>query len=237
MSAWLLAWALVTASFADEQRKLPRVKAAAEKHDATLQQEFAQKGLTYPPPQLVIRVFKQEAELEVWAPRQGDKALALFRTIPICANSGGPGPKRRSGDGQVPEGVYEISAFNPFSSYHLALRVNYPNASDRKRGTAPLGGDIMIHGDCVTIGCVPLQGEIEWLYWLAAQTKGQGGKITAHMLPFRMDASGWQAAEARWPSSPHWPFWRELRPVFTNFEASHQLPHVRVGAGGAYMVD
>ena len=54
-------------------------------------------------------------------------------SYPICAGSGDLGPKRERGDGQVPEGLYEIDRFNPTSRYHLSLRVNYPNLSDRLR--------------------------------------------------------------------------------------------------------
>ncbi len=61
---------------------------------------------------------------------------------------------------QVPEGLYRIEALNPNSAYHLSLRVNYPNAADRdqarKDGRTNLGGDIMIHGNRVSIGCIAM---------------------------------------------------------------------------------
>lgn len=34
------------------------------------------------------------------------------------------------GDKQVPEGLYKIEGFNPNSSYHLSMKLNYPNAFD-----------------------------------------------------------------------------------------------------------
>lgn len=83
----------------------------------------------------------------------------------MLAASGGPGPKLREGDLQVPEGVYRLTAFNPNSSYHLSLRVDYPNAEDRAaedRAVArsdrrtSLGGDIFIHGKAVSIGCLAI---------------------------------------------------------------------------------
>jgi murein L,D-transpeptidase YafK len=59
------------------------------------------------------------------------------------------GRKDREGDGRTPEGRYTISRRNPGSSFHLSLRVSYPNATDiesaRRRGVSP-GGDIFIHG-------------------------------------------------------------------------------------------
>ncbi len=59
------------------------------------------------------------------------------------------GHKRFEGDERTPEGRYTIDTRNPQSSYHLSLRVSYPNAADRQyaaaRGRSP-GGDIFIHG-------------------------------------------------------------------------------------------
>jgi murein L,D-transpeptidase YafK len=91
----------------------------------------------------------------------------------VLAASGGPGPKLREGDLQVPEGVYRLTAFNPNSSYHLSLRVDYPNADDRAiakaEGRTNLGGDIYIHGKAVSIGCLALgDAGIEELYVLVA---------------------------------------------------------------------
>jgi murein L,D-transpeptidase YafK len=70
--------------------------------------------------------------------------------------SGKAGPKLREGDGQVPEGIYRIDGLNPNSSYHLSLKLNYPNDFDleqaRTEGRTELGGDIFIHGKAVSIG-------------------------------------------------------------------------------------
>jgi murein L,D-transpeptidase YafK len=59
------------------------------------------------------------------------------------------GHKRFEGDEKTPEGSYTINGRNPQSSYHLSLRVSYPNAADRayakSKGKSP-GGDIFIHG-------------------------------------------------------------------------------------------
>lgn len=59
------------------------------------------------------------------------------------------GHKVREGDSKTPEGVYFIESKNSQSAFHLALRVSYPNAEDRKKAKAlgvSAGGDIMIHG-------------------------------------------------------------------------------------------
>jgi murein L,D-transpeptidase YafK len=117
---------------------------------------------------LRILVFKNERSVEVHAP-----GWRMPRIYPMTAFSGALGPKLREGDGQIPEGVYGIEYLNPNSSYHLSLKVSYPNASDRKRakadGRTNLGGDIMIHGKAVTIGCVPVGDDaIEDIFYLAA---------------------------------------------------------------------
>lgn len=117
---------------------------------------------------LRILVFKNERSVEVHAP--GWKAPRIY---PMTAFSGTLGPKLREGDGQIPEGIYGIGYLNPNSSYYLSLKVTYPNASDRARAKADgrenLGGDIMIHGKAVTIGCVPVGDDaIEDIFYLAS---------------------------------------------------------------------
>ena len=117
---------------------------------------------------LRILVFKNERSVEVHAP--GWKAPRIY---PMTAFSGTLGPKLREGDGQIPEGIYGIGYLNPNSSYYLSLKVTYPNASDRARakadGRTNLGGDIMIHGKAVTVGCVPVGDDaIEDIFYLAS---------------------------------------------------------------------
>ena len=117
---------------------------------------------------LRILVFKNERSVEVHAP--GWKAPRIY---PMTAFSGTLGPKLREGDGQIPEGIYGIEYLNPNSSYYLSLKVTYPNTSDRARakadGRTKLGGDIMIHGKAVTIGCVPVGDDaIEDIFYLAS---------------------------------------------------------------------
>src|SRR5207237_967484 len=111
----------------------------------------------YPPAQLYYRVFKKENEVELWAGNEG-RELSLIKKYAICYASGGLGPKREEGDLQVPEGFYVFDEFNDKSNYHLALRVSYPNASDRVLGTpGKLGGLIYMHGNCVSIGCIAME--------------------------------------------------------------------------------
>lgn len=138
-----------------------------------LRQLFLAAGVRYPPPSAVLLAFKEERVLELWAP--SDAAPALVRSYPVLAASGDPGPKLREGDLQVPEGVYRLAALNPNSSYHLSIRVDYPNAFDRAQARrdqrSRLGGDIYIHGKAVSIGCLAMgDANIEELFLLAADT-------------------------------------------------------------------
>ena len=117
---------------------------------------------------------KQERELQLYAAGP-DGRYKLIRSYPILAASGTLGPKLREGDMQVPEGLYRIESLNPNSSFHLSLRVSYPNAFDREQAKAErrtkLGGDIMIHGNAVSIGCIAVgDPAAEDLFVLAAET-------------------------------------------------------------------
>ena len=133
---------------------------------------FRNAGVSYPPQSVVMATFKRERRVEVYA-GSNPYDLALVRSIAIFAASGGPGPKLREGDRQVPEGIYEIAKLNPNSAYHVALRLAYPNEFDRLMGRRDnrhrLGGDIMIHGSDRSIGCVAVGDQAaEDLFVLAA---------------------------------------------------------------------
>ena len=92
--------------------------------------DFQRAGIPYPPARLVLAAFKQERQLEVYAASQAGP-LQLIRAYPIKAASGKLGPKLQEGDGQVPEGLYNIEYLNPNSLYHLSMKIDYPNAFDR----------------------------------------------------------------------------------------------------------
>ena len=112
--------------FRAEQMQNGRVKKAVANKARLLKDLFVEKKVAWPPAGLLLRVFKEDAKVELWA-KQKDGAFALVKEYPVCASSGVVGPKRREGDLQVPEGFYEVNHFNPVSQYHLALGVDYPN--------------------------------------------------------------------------------------------------------------
>ena len=116
---------------------------------------------------------KDTAQLEVWAGPKEDPTF--IRSYEIKALSGVPGPKLREGDRQVPEGIYKIEGLNPNSSYHLSMKLNYPNSFDLKHakaeGRREPGTNIFIHGKAVSIGCLAMGDRaIEELFVLAHDT-------------------------------------------------------------------
>jgi hypothetical protein len=177
LAAWLAAGPLATPPAAG-QRRTHTVASRLEAHGAAararLRPRFARAGIAYPPRAVTLVGLKRERVLQVYA-GPGPDALVHVADHPVLAASGGPGPKLREGDGQVPEGLYRIESLNPNSAFHLSLRVNYPNAFDRRRGAEDrrrrLGGDIMFHGSAVSIGCLAMGDEVaEDLFVLAADT-------------------------------------------------------------------
>jgi murein L,D-transpeptidase YafK len=159
-----------------------RIAQARESVGTALTEDLAVQRLQWGAP-IYLRVFKSEQELEIWI--QDSTAFRLFRTYPICRVPGLLGPKRKEGDLQVPEGLYWIEVFNPKSTYHLSLGINYPNASDRILADPKTpGGEIYIHGDCVSVGCIPITDEkIREVYLLALEAKNAGqNQIPVHIF-------------------------------------------------------
>jgi hypothetical protein len=162
---------------------------------------FQKARVPYPPECVILVGLKGERLLQVYAagPTNGYR---FIRSYHILAASGGPGPKLRQGDGQVPEGVYSIESLNPNSRFHLALRIGYPNAFDRaqaqREGRTNLGGDIMIHGSSVSVGCLAMGDEAaEDLFVLAADTGVE--KMTAVLSPVDFRAGVALAKAAKLP--------------------------------------
>jgi hypothetical protein len=156
---------------------------------ARFSSDFTKAGVAYPPRALTFIGLKEEKRLEVYAAGKDDK-FRFIRSYPILAASGHAGPKLREGDSQVPEGLYRIESLNPNSRFHLALRVDYPNAADRERAKEEkrtnLGGDIMIHGNAVSIGCLAMGDRAaEDLFVLAALTGIRNINVILSPIDFR----------------------------------------------------
>jgi len=174
---------------------------------------------------ILVRLFKEEAELEVWKQAR-DGRYALLKTYPICRWSGELGPKIREGDRQAPEGFYTITPgqMNPLSNYYLAFNMGYPNAFDRAHGRT--GSQLMVHGDCSSRGCYAMTDEqIGEIYALAREAFFGGQRaFQVQAYPFRMTPKNM----ARHRTNPHMPFWRMLKRGYDHFEVTHLEPKVDV---------
>ncbi|NJM30544.1 MAG: murein L,D-transpeptidase [Rhizobiales bacterium] len=176
---------------------------------------------------VLLRVFKEEGELELWLERNNRYELAL--TYPICNWSGALGPKLKEGDGQSPEGYYLASPrqLKPDSRYYRAINVGFPNAFDAHMGRT--GSFLMIHGDCVSIGCYAMtDAGIDDIYNAVESAMKQGQKAFAiHLYPFRMTAANLaRHAQSKWR-----PFWENLGEGDRLFAASRQPPATAVCNG------
>jgi murein L,D-transpeptidase YafK len=214
-----------------------RVKAAYREKYAPLEKQLQAKGLSFQQLELYLRAFKHEKEVEVWARTSSAKPFTLFTTYPVCARSGTYGPKRQEGDGQIPEGFYFIDRFNPKSNYYLSLGINYPNAADSARHQGKLGGNIFLHGDCVTLGCLPLTDEkMKELYVLTVEAHHQGQQqIPVHIFPTRFNAANYTQLKQTYARQPDLlAFWENLAVGFHQFEQTRFLPKVQVTTAGQY---
>lgn len=166
-----------------QKQKLESVLAQARDFESrSLTELFALSGSVYPPSSITLLVIKEEMTMELWV-NQGGNRHSFIKKYPVLAASGELGPKLLEGDKQVPEGIYKVLWLNPNSSYHLSMKLNYPNAFDMKyareegRENNP-GSDIFIHGKAVSIGCVAIGDEaIEELYGLAEEMSLDGIEV------------------------------------------------------------
>jgi murein L,D-transpeptidase YafK len=223
------AWRITGGTIVDSAAAVPapqRATAVAARVRPALERDLAAAKLRFGAP-VFVRIFKAEHELELWLARD-DGTFALFRTWPICRWSGDLGPKLRQGDGQAPEGFYRVAArqLNPYSRYHLAFDLGYPNAYDRAH--ARTGDFLMVHGSCVSVGCYAMgDTAIEEIYTLVAAALARGqSAFDVHAFPFRFEgADDARFGHARWGA-----FWRELSAGWFAFERTRMPPRVDVVA-------
>jgi murein L,D-transpeptidase YafK len=232
---------ILNEDFKSSQMQFERVKKAYTDYKAIVAKNLKKHNITSSAFNLFIRVFKAEDELQLWAKNKTDNQYTLLKTFTICTKSGELGPKRQSGDGQVPEGLYHIERYNPSSNYHLSLGVNYPNASDKKISKAKdLGGDIFIHGNCVTIGCMPLQDEgIKELYVYAIESnKSNKNQIPVYIFPCKMEGITFEnAIKDNLNNKAVINLWSSLKIMNGYFEKHKTLPKWQVSASGYYELD
>lgn len=222
-------------SFLNYQLSFERVNAAFQQKNAVLKKEFEERNLTYPPQNILFVSYKAEGELQVWVKENGQTEYEIFKVYDVCKKSGDFGPKYKQGDKQVPEGIYSINVFNPKSDYLLSLGINYPNAADRKRSDAlDLGGDIYIHGSCMTVGCLPMTDDLmKEIYILGILAKNSGQEnIPIHLYPFKFNKLTEYIFYKEYPE--HIVFWENLKSEYYFFKENNRIRHFEIDAFGNY---
>jgi murein L,D-transpeptidase YafK len=182
------------------------------------------KGMAKETP-ILVRIFKEESELEVWKQTK-EGQYDLLKTYPICRWSGELGPKVKQGDRQAPEGFYMISPglMNPNSAYYLAFNMGFPNAFDKALGRS--GANLMVHGDCSSSGCYAMtDDQIGEIFALARESFDGGQRaFQVQAYPFRMTPTNM----AKHRDNPNMAFWRMLKEGNDHFEVTRQEPKVEV---------
>src|SRR6202140_728229 len=220
-SAVLAAGALLAGCNSDEVSLASNAK-ANQPVPPKLVADMAEKDMDMQSP-ILVRLFKEEAELEVWKQDRSGR-FALLKTYPICRWSGDLGPKVREGDRQAPEGFYSISPgqMNPQAAYYLSFNTGYPNAYDRSLGHT--GSELMVHGDCSSRGCYAMTDEqIAEIYSLGRESFFGGQKsFQFQAYPFRMTPINM----AKHRNNPNMPFWKMIKEGYDHFEVTRQEPKV-----------
>ena len=220
-SAALAAGALLAGCNSDEISLAQNAK-ANQPVSPKLVAEMTEKDMDLQSP-ILVRLFKQEAELEVWKQDRSGR-FALLKTYPICRWSGDLGPKVREGDRQAPEGFYNISPaqMNPQSAYYLSFNTGYPNAYDRSLGHT--GSELMVHGDCSSRGCYAMTDEqIAEIYSLGRESFFGGQRaFQFQAYPFRMTPVNM----AKHRNNPNMAFWKMIKEGYDHFEVTRQEPKV-----------
>ena len=174
---------------------------------------------------IILRIFKEEAELEVWK-QDTTGHFQILKTYPICRWSGDLGPKVHEGDRQAPEGFYSITPqlMNPNSNYYLAINTGFPNSFDKANNRD--GSFLMVHGDCVSSGCYAMtDAQIAEIFALAQDTfLGGQPSFQIQAYPFRLTPMNL----ARHRTNPNMAFWEMLKIGNDHFETSHLEPKVDV---------
>ena len=242
---FLLALTATVSSFSqtavvEDQKVYGKIADVFNRGQDSLKKEFKSKQISWPPKALYIRSFKYDRLMEIWVKGDDNGKFRFLKSYKICMGSGTMGPKRMEGDYQVPEGFYFINEFNPNSSYHLSLGLNYPNASDRiLSDPAQPGSDIYIHGNCVSVGCLAISDvPIEELYIMATFAKESGQDfIPVHVFPVKynekksMEYLSQETKENKRLKK----FAFNLKEAFDYFEEKKQLPVILVNKKGEYI--
>jgi murein L,D-transpeptidase YafK len=120
------------------------------------------------------------------------------------------------------------------------MRVSYPNRSDRLLGRqGNWGGQIMIHGGCATIGCIPIENQpVEQLFHIVRDSWRSFRRwATIHIFPARMNDQGMRLLRRLASARPALlDFWLQLQKGFLQFEKTRRIPRIRIDSGGRYLL-
>lgn len=193
-------------------------------------ERLASKRLSRGSP-VMLRVFKEESELEVWM--QQDGRFIHFATYPICHWSGGLGPKLVEGDKQSPEGFYTITPASLHRSgrWPLSFNLGFPNTLDRSM--LRTGSYLLVHGGCSSVGCYAMTDVVmREIHGLVSDALEADQKyVPVHAFPFRMT----QSNLARHATSEWHDFWVNLKEGYDAFERTRLPPRISV-CNGRYQV-
>lgn len=228
-------------TFKESQKKYSTVRDAYNEKEEGLKTDLASFSIELSKINIYIQGFKFEQKLKVWAKNKSDNAFQLVKEYDFCRLSGDLGPKRKYGDYQVPEGFYHINVFNPSSSFLLSLGINYPNKSDKILGESKnLGGDIYIHGSCVTIGCIPITNDkIQELYILCVEAKNNGqSNIPVTIFPAELTENKFGTLKEKYESdNDKLNLWTDLEKAYSYFETNKKLPDVQFLKTGRHQIN
>lgn len=197
-----------------------RLEAVKRQKETAYKRQVAAAGLQYGSPAF-IRIFKEEAALELWLKEEDAPSYRLYKTYPVCNFSGTLGPKLKEGDRQAPEGFYTVgvSQMNPWSRHHLSFNLGFPNTYDAALGRT--GSALMIHGGCDSIGCYAVTDEqVEEIYLITEASIAKGANVPVHIFPFRMHEPNMFMHQ----NDPWMPFWMNLKQGHDLFEATKIPP-------------
>ncbi|MFA5624658.1 MAG: hypothetical protein WC966_06355 [Bradymonadales bacterium] len=175
-------------------------------------EELCKKAnVPYPPKAVMLRVYKEEAQLDLWAGEDG-KTLKKLASYSVCAMDFVPGPKLREGDKRTPEGRYIMHKYYASKQWFMWIRLHplwvyfpgsvgrgsafrlctdYPNKDDKARsqsiGIQNAGSAICIHGNCTSTGCPSLNNLdfVDVYYFVMQHDEKRYGKPTVVIMPFR----------------------------------------------------
>lgn len=192
-----------------------------------LKEQLSTQGLIYGSP-IFIRIFKDPGVLEVWV-ESNNGTFVNFKNYDICTFSGGLGPKLKEGDEQSPEGFYFVNSgrLNPWSRFHLSFNLGYPNQYDRFHGRT--GSALMVHGNCVSIGCYAMTDSyINEIYALTVSALQSGQPfVRVHSFPFKLESDNLST----YRNSQWYPFWLNLKEGYDYFNKHKRPPNVEVEQG------